>query len=337
MADDRVAILTDDEEELKRRHLERFDGLSLEIQSDRPSQPSEDSVPNDTVPTPSPQHDISCCERLLLRVNPRLLVSKVFYLFFYAAYGSLHPLLALYYKQLGMSPTQSGLLVGIRYFIEFCSAPFWGIVADRFRKGKAVLLFSMLCWLLFNSGIGIVQPPDMKCKEENLPTTTAMVPTAHTTGSNETFYLSSSSIPSTNQTRRRRDLIGHYSWQTILSSEEHRFKRDSNSSFTVAPEELPNAPQSGQTTTTTTRPNSSTSISTSTVNTTFGSTTPSATTKPNQPPEYNMDQVRAIFLLILLVIIIGEFFSAPAITIVDTVRNSLYFFLKRITISRQIN
>ncbi|KAL0160559.1 hypothetical protein M9458_044284, partial [Cirrhinus mrigala] len=319
MADDRVAILTDDEEELKRRHLERFDRLSLEIQSDRPSQPSEDNVPNDTAPTPSPQHDMSCCERLRLRVNPRLLVSKVFYLFFYAAYGSLHPLLALYYKQLGMSPTQSGLLVGIRYFIEFCSAPFWGIVADRFRKGKAVLLFSMLCWLLFNSGIGIVQPPDMKCKEENLPTTTAMVPTAHTTTPNETFYLTSS-IPSTNHMRRRRDLIGQYPWQTIVSSEEHRFKRDSNSSFTVAPEELHNTTQSDQSTTTitTTRPKPSTSISTSTLNTTSSTTTPSTTTKPNQPPEYNMDQVRAIFLLILLVIIIGEFFSAPAITIVDT-------------------
>ncbi|XP_073700621.1 uncharacterized protein [Garra rufa] len=71
---------------------------------------------------------------------------------------------------------------------------------------------------------------------------------------------------------------------------------------------------------TTTRPKPSTSISTSTLNTTSGSTTQSTPTKPNQPPEYNKDQVHAIFLLILLVIIIGEFFSAPAITIVDTMR-----------------
>uniref|UniRef100_A0A8C1HLT2 Major facilitator superfamily domain containing 6a n=2 Tax=Cyprinus carpio carpio TaxID=630221 RepID=A0A8C1HLT2_CYPCA len=317
MADDRVAILTDDEEELKRRHLDRFDRLSLEIQSDQPSQSSVDNVTNDAAPTPSPQHDMSCCERLFLRVNPYLLVSKVFYLFFYAAYGSLHPLLALYYKQLGMNPTQSGLLVGIRYFIEFCSAPFWGIIADRFRKGKAVLLFSMLCWLLFNSGIGIVQPADMTCKEENLPTTTTMVPTVQTTTSNETFYLNTSSIPTTNQMRRRRDLIGHYPWRTILShSSEHRFKRDSNLSFTVAPVEFANTTQSDQNTTSL---ELSTSVSASTPNATSGSTTQSTTTKPNQTPEYNMDQVHAIFLLILLIIIIGEFFSAPAITIVDTV------------------
>lgn len=324
MADDRVAILTEDEEELKRKHLERFDRLSLEIQS--PSQPPENDVPNDTAPTPSPQHDMSCCERLFLRVNRHLLVSKVFYLFFYAAYGSLHPLLALYYKQLGMNPTQSGLLVGIRYFIEFCSAPFWGIVADRYRKGKAVLLFSMLCWILFNAGIGIVKPPIMACKEETIPTTTAKVPTVHPTPSNETFFPNTSS---TSQMRRRRDLIGQYPWRTILSSgqssgyiSEHRIKRDSNLSFTPAPEELANTTQTNQTSTTT-QPKPSTSISTSTpssTNTTFSSTTKSTTTNPNlPPPEYNMDQVNAIFLLILLVIIIGEFFSAPAITIVDTV------------------
>uniref|UniRef100_A0A672PAJ3 Major facilitator superfamily domain containing 6a n=1 Tax=Sinocyclocheilus grahami TaxID=75366 RepID=A0A672PAJ3_SINGR len=246
---------------------------------------------------------MSCCERLFLRVNPYLLVSKVFYLFFYAAYGSLHPLLALYYKQLGMNPTQSGLLVGIRYFIEFCSAPFWGIVADRFRKGKAVLLFSMLCWLLFNSGIGFVQPADM------------------------------TSIPTTNQMRHRRDLIGHYPWRTILSyiqssgySSEHRFKRDSNLSFTVAPDEFANTTQYDQNTT---RPELSTSISASTPNATSGSTTQSTMTKPTQTPEYNMDQVHAIFLLILLVIIIGEFFSAPAITIVDTVLQSILCFCMR--------
>lgn len=330
MADDRIAILTDDEEELKSRHLERFDRLSLEIQSDQPSQPPENNVPNDTAPTPSPQHNMGCCERLFLRVNRRLLVSKVFYLFFYAAYGSLHPLLALFYKQLGMNPTQSGLLVGIRYFIEFCSAPFWGIVADRYRKGKAVLLFSMLCWLFFNSGIGFVQPPDMKCKE-NLPTTTAMVTTVYPTTSNETLYPSTSSILTTNQMRQRRDLYGHYPLRTIhLSlqssgySSEHRFKRDSNTGFTVASDEPANTTESDQTTTT--RPEPSTSFSTSTpnnTNTTSSSTTQSTTLKPNlPPPEYNMDQVHAIFLLILLVVIVGEFFSAPAITIVDTVRNS---------------
>ncbi|XP_051549766.1 major facilitator superfamily domain-containing protein 6-A [Myxocyprinus asiaticus] len=316
MADDHVAILNDDEEELKRRHLERFDRLSLEIQADQTDPPPETSTP-----TPAPQHNMGCCERLFLRINPHLLISKVFYFFFYAAYGSLHPLLALYYKQLGMNPTQSGLLVGIRYFIEFCSAPFWGIVADRFRKGKAVLLFSVFCWLLFNAGIGIVQPPDLKCQEENFLTTTAMIPTVRPTTSNETFYLNTSSIPATNMMRRRRNLIGRSASFSSLSL-VYRFKRDSNLSFTIAPHELGNTTQSDQTITTTTPPKPNTPIWTTappSTNMTSTSTTQSPKTTPKPlAPEYNVDQVHAVFLLILLVIIIGEFFSAPAITIVDT-------------------
>ncbi|TRZ01581.1 hypothetical protein DNTS_002586 [Danionella cerebrum] len=320
MADDRVVILTEDEEELKRRHLERFDRLSLEIRSEQSLQPPENNVPSDSAPAPLPQPEMSCCQRLLLRISNHLLVSKVFYFFFYAAYGSLHPLLALYYKQLGMNPTQSGLLVGIRYFIEFCSAPFWGIVADRFRKGKAVLLFSMLCWLVFNSGIGFVKPAKMSCKEENLPKTTPMSSTGYPSTSNDSGFLNTSSILASNQ-RQRRDLMGHYPWRSLLSAvqlsdynSELRFKRESSLSFTVAPNST-----RGQTT----KANSRTSISTSTASsteTTSSTTTQSTTTKPKPSmPVYNIDQVNAIFLLILLVIIVGEFFSAPAITIVDTV------------------
>lgn len=315
MADDHVAILTDDEEELKRRHLERFDRVSLEI---RPEQPAPSSEPDGT----PPQREMGCCERLFLRVNPQLLVSKVFYFFFYSAYGSLHPLLALYYRQLGMTPTQSGLLVGIRYFIEFCSAPFWGVVADRFKKGKVVLVFSVLCWLVFNCGIGIVQPANIKCKEENPLMTTTMEPPPLPTTSNESFYLNSSFIPTTQRMRRRRDLIGLFSNLFVVHSSERRFRREANLSYTRAPNGLNSTTQSEAPSTV--PPKATTFMSTTeptSTNTTFPSTTSTTTvpTMPNYDTEYNVDQVQGIFLLILLVIIVGEFFSAPALTIVDTV------------------
>lgn len=56
-----------------------------------------------------------------------------------------------------MSPSQSGLLVGIRYFIEFCSAPFWGVVADRFKRQNRPSLFS-LCVGLFNPRLDLSNP-----------------------------------------------------------------------------------------------------------------------------------------------------------------------------------
>lgn len=75
------------------------------------------------------KHDI--IEYLLGDVDHELLIVKVFYFFFYSAFGSLFPLMGVYFKQMGMTPGQCGLLVGCRPFVEFLSAPFWGSYADR--------------------------------------------------------------------------------------------------------------------------------------------------------------------------------------------------------------
>jgi len=64
-------------------------------------------------------------------VDPELLTVKTFYFFFYSAFGSLFPLMGVYFKQMGINPSQCGLLIGSRPFIEFLSAPFWGSLADR--------------------------------------------------------------------------------------------------------------------------------------------------------------------------------------------------------------
>lgn len=64
-------------------------------------------------------------------VDPELLTVKTFYFFFYSAFGSLFPLMGVYFKQMGMNPGQCGLLIGSRPFVEFLSAPFWGSLADR--------------------------------------------------------------------------------------------------------------------------------------------------------------------------------------------------------------
>jgi hypothetical protein len=64
-------------------------------------------------------------------VDHELLTVKTFYFFFYSAFGSLFPLMGVYFKQMGMNPGQCGLLIGSRPFVEFLSAPFWGSLADR--------------------------------------------------------------------------------------------------------------------------------------------------------------------------------------------------------------
>lgn len=64
-------------------------------------------------------------------INRELLIAKLFYLFFFSAFGSLLPLMAIYFKNMGMTPTQAGILIGIRPFVGFLSAPFWADLADR--------------------------------------------------------------------------------------------------------------------------------------------------------------------------------------------------------------
>ncbi|XP_015904990.1 major facilitator superfamily domain-containing protein 6 [Parasteatoda tepidariorum] len=95
--------------------------------------------------------------------NQDLLIAKTFYFFFFSAFGSLFPLLAVYFKQMGMNPTQSGFLIGVRPFVEFLAAPFWGSMADRFRKGKIMLLFSLLSWIVFTLALAFIQPPASSC------------------------------------------------------------------------------------------------------------------------------------------------------------------------------
>uniref|UniRef100_UPI003AB0CF28 major facilitator superfamily domain-containing protein 6-like isoform X1 n=1 Tax=Centroberyx gerrardi TaxID=166262 RepID=UPI003AB0CF28 len=299
-ADDKVAILTDDEEEQKRKYVLSEPFNTLSTGGSTPDSSASATPP--AAPGPPPE-SIDCCERICLRVNSRLLISKIFYFFFYAAYGSLHPLLAVYYKQLGMSASRSGLLVGIRYFIEFCSAPFWGVVADRFKKGKAVLLFSVLCWLVFNSGIGFVKPAEMSCKETGAAATTTVAPAVTTLPHSNDTQPSNS----TNHTRKRRSLDDFLQLHVLLSafgsshSGRRRYERSADTNATSAPFKPLNTTQPTPNTTTTT-------------------TTTTATTTTLAPTIiYNEDQVETIFLLILLVIIVGEFFSAPAVTIVDTV------------------
>ncbi|NXH04362.1 MFSD6 protein, partial [Loxia leucoptera] len=314
-ADDKVAILTDDEEEQKRKYVlaDPFNGIS----KDQDLPPNNESPSTET--TTAPDEELDWLEKHCVKINNDLLISKVFYFFFYSAYGSLYPLLPVYYKQLGMTPSQSGLLVGIRYFIEFCSAPFWGVVADRFKKGKIVLLFSLLCWVLFNLGIGFVRPATLRCVPKGLPP-------AHPTNASSllTTILQNSSLspPLTTvsaaslKVRGRRDLV-------TSSSVTLETTGTPNPEVTFLVPTQSNGEDFTLENSTHLILQSTTTSPASLGNTTLSSTPASISTKPMPSDQavlvYDQQEVEAIFLLILLVVIIGEFFSASSVTIVDTI------------------
>ena len=64
-------------------------------------------------------------------VEQGLALGKFFYFFFFSAFGSLFPLMAVYFKQQAMDAGQCGLLIGIRPIIEYIATPFWNKISDK--------------------------------------------------------------------------------------------------------------------------------------------------------------------------------------------------------------
>lgn len=77
----------------------------------------------------------------LLFNNYEMMICKLFYFFFYAAFASLLPLIGIYFKQQGMTASQTGILIGCRYLVEIFSSPFWSNLAERFNKGEFLCSF----------------------------------------------------------------------------------------------------------------------------------------------------------------------------------------------------
>lgn len=88
---------------------------------------------------------------------------KVLFFASYGAFGCLMTFIPLYFKQLGLSAAQTGILVGLRPLCQAIGAPFWGILADKYKRRKAILLLGAAAWLIKNMLILVVRPSHQVC------------------------------------------------------------------------------------------------------------------------------------------------------------------------------
>lgn len=88
----------------------------------------------------TPNNDSGCWPG----ADKQLLVSKLFYLFFFSAFGCVAPYLALYFKQIFISPRQLGIIVSVRSFVQFIFAPILSALAERYNKRLLVILVAVL-------------------------------------------------------------------------------------------------------------------------------------------------------------------------------------------------
>ncbi|KRZ69875.1 Major facilitator superfamily domain-containing protein 6 [Trichinella papuae] len=216
-----------------------------------------------------------------------LFMSKLFYFFFYAAFGSLFPLISIYFKQLGMNATQAGLLVGIRPFVEFASAPFWGGLADRFRKGKTILLFSLICWIVFTLSLDFIQPNSPFCLIGN-SSHQYLVPALDSEGNKKSSPMG----------KKLMDL-NEFQSETAVESEF---------AFFYLPEMYKEARTPGI---------SPDILDKGAIVNYDPEKLGHLVSPPHSKKVYRKSAVEEVFLLLLITIIIGEFFSAPAITLAD--------------------
>lgn len=103
------------------------------------------------------------------QIERKLVPAKLFYFLYFSSLGALLPYLALYYKQMKLTPSQVGILMGLKPFVEFICTPLWGAFVDRFKKGKSVLLLSLLVTALSQFSLSLVAPAERLCTLNFLP------------------------------------------------------------------------------------------------------------------------------------------------------------------------
>lgn len=74
------------------------------------------------------------------RVNKDLLVFKLYYFFMFSGQACVKPFLPLFFRHVGMSAKQTGMLLGLQPLARIIGAPLFGGLADKYRKHRVVML-----------------------------------------------------------------------------------------------------------------------------------------------------------------------------------------------------
>ncbi|XP_065176544.1 major facilitator superfamily domain-containing protein 6-like [Sycon ciliatum] len=104
----------------------------------------------------------------LLDINA--LPAKIHYLLMNFGGGFLVPFLPVYYRQLGLTVAQGGVLLSLPYFISFWAAPLWSGLADKYRSLRLIFVLTLLSYGVFHTCLYAVptsvSPPGACLKDD---------------------------------------------------------------------------------------------------------------------------------------------------------------------------
>ncbi|VDM19191.1 unnamed protein product [Wuchereria bancrofti] len=221
-----------------------------------------------------------------------LVIARLFYIFYFASFGSLFPLLAIYFKQLGMNASQAGFLLGARPLVEFAARPFWSSFANKFRKGKLLLEFSLASFIVSTLAIGFVQPLTPYCVVKPVNVTTKcfyLEPAGQTIRGGALGYLKKA----TGIGRKKRSAPPIL--ETIIDLSSYNKEDDvvpGLSPLALTKDKVCNYDED-----------------------LYGV----LVSPPHSTRVYRKPAVEQVFLLLLLLVILGEFFSSPSLALADSV------------------
>ena len=92
--------------------------------------------------------------------NRSLLPARLFHLFSSASKASLIPFLPMYFRFIGLTAFQSGILGSTRPLVSFWALPFLRVLADKTNKRKLLLLLFLLAAVIANISLGFMTNGD---------------------------------------------------------------------------------------------------------------------------------------------------------------------------------
>ena len=98
----------------------------------------------------------------ICKPNWKLIPSKIFYFTFLSSVAVSMPYSSVFMKQLGMSAFRIGVISGVRPFVGFVSGVCWGILADKLKLWRGMLLTSIFFWGFFCILFYMIPDPDRK-------------------------------------------------------------------------------------------------------------------------------------------------------------------------------
>ena len=98
--------------------------------------------------------------RRFWRINKTLLVFKLYYFFVFGGRACIRPFLPVFFRHIGMSAAQAGMLFGLRPIAELIGSPLCSGLADRYRKHRFVMMAMFIASNALFFSLVFVPPSD---------------------------------------------------------------------------------------------------------------------------------------------------------------------------------